>query len=162
MRERYFDRGLKALIGGSWTTENGYSILLEAWHDGEAYRKSEWDRLCRLTQQQSTLLLSQMAPADAIYGNIAWSRQAFSRPNLLQDNLLLRLARDGERLDASLELLYTPEDGGRVTTLKFEYQSDRQTYGAGLRRYGGKTGSAYRLLPESYALFLQWQVALTE
>ena len=138
--------GAKAVAGAQWTGESGWSVLLEAWYDADAYSRSEWQRLDALTAGQQAL--AGLAPAAAIAGNAAWSSQAYLAPNLLRDNLLARVSyddRDGFKPYA--ELLATPQDGGRVLSLGASFDANRSRWSFGLRQLGGAAASAYARAP---------------
>lgn len=55
---------------------------------------------------------------------------------------------------ASFDLLRTIEDGGYSATAAIGYETDRLRLDAGVRRFGGKAGSGYRLLPERGVVFV--------
>jgi hypothetical protein len=158
MQEVTRRNGLKAVAGSQWTGTAGFGVLVEAWYDAEAYTRDEWRRLDALTTRQRAL--AGFAPASAINGNVAWSSRAFERPNLLRENLLLRLTHDDERWKPALELLVTPRDGGRVVTTSLEYQGDRQRISLGLRFLGGAADSAYAQTPAKRMAFFEWRLAL--
>jgi len=151
--------GVKAVAGAQWTGESGWSLLLEAWYDADAYSRAEWQRLDALTARQRAL--AGVVPADAIAANIAWSSQAYLGTNLLRENVMLRLAyddRDGFKPYA--EWLTTPRDGGRVTTLGAVYEGNRQRYSGGLRQLGGAADSAYARAPVKRVAWVEWRLAL--
>lgn len=158
MQEVTRRNGLKAVLGSQWTGTSGFGVLIEAWYDAEAYSRDEWRRLDALTARQRSL--NGLAPASAINGNVAWSSRAFERPNLLRENLQLRLSHDDERWKPVLELLVTPRDGGRVITTSLEYQSDRQRLSFGLRFLGGAADSAYAQAPFKRMAYVEWRLAL--
>lgn len=158
MQEVTRRNGLKAVAGSQWTGTAGFGVLVEAWFDAEAYSRDEWRRLDALTARQRAL--AGLAPAAAIDGNVAWSSRAFERPNLLRENLLLRLTHDDERWKPALEVLVTPRDGGRVVTTGLEYQGDRQRLNVGLRFLGGAADSAYAQAPAKRMAFFAWRLAL--
>lgn len=54
---------------------------------------------------------------------------------------------------ASIDWLHSLDDGGWAATAAVGWEADRLRIDAGLRRYGGKPDSAYRLLPERGLLF---------
>jgi len=149
---------LRAVAGAQWTGASGWSMLVEAWYDGDAYRRSDWVRLDALTAHQRAAYA--MAPASAIDGNIAWSSQAYLAANLLRENLLARLSyddRDGFRPYA--ELLVTPSDRGTVATLGASVEGNRQTVSFGLRQLGGAADSAYARAPIRRLLWAEWRLA---
>lgn len=159
MTEEFRTGGLSAVAGAQWTGESGLGVLIEAWRDAAAWRRDEWRQLAALTARQRAL--AGFAPQSAIDGNLAWSAQAFNRPNLLRDNLLLRLSYDeDQRWKASLELLTTPADGGRVLTAGVTWLGDRHSLAAGVRQLGGAADSAYAQAPIRRLAYFQWTLAL--
>ena len=154
-----YENGVKALLGFTWTGESGWSLLGEAWYDDSAYTHAQWTALADLTRAQSALQSMPGVPVSAIQGNIAWSTQYFDQPNLLRENLLLRLSHRGESrsIDPALDILVTPEDGGWVATASARYEADRFRLDAGYRSYGGPKSAAYRLLPEESVAFVALQ-----
>ena len=157
MRLETVDRPVKALLGVTWTGENGWSVLAEAWHDGEAYTVRNWRDLAILTRSQSALSGTTVAPESAVNANISASSRAFEPVNLLRWNTLLRISHDGSRLDPFLEFLYTPEDSGFVATLGADYTMDSHRIGLRLRVLGGPSEAAYSLLPESWMILAFWE-----
>lgn len=155
-----FEDGIKALIGSSWTSSAGWSILGEIWYDTEAYTSKHWHDLVSLTEQQHALLNQQDIPQKAVFSNIAASSRYFQSENLLRWNTLIRLAYDGEDMDPSLDLLYTPEDEGHVLTLNLSHQYNRHQVDFILRRYGGPSDAAYQLLPDTWVTLITWEWAL--
>lgn len=150
---------VKAVGGAQWTGASGFGVLLEAWYDGEAWSRAEWQRLDRLTARQHAL--AGLAPRSAIDGNVAWSSQAFDRPNLLRENLMARLSYDGDqRWKTSLEWVTTPRDRGRVVTASVAHEGNRQRVAGGLRWLGGPADSAYGQAPLRRAAWLEWRLAL--
>jgi hypothetical protein len=159
MAESVGGGGVKAVAGAQWTGESGWSTLVEAWYDADAYRREEWQRLDALTANQRAQ--AGIVPAAAIAGNAGWSSQAYLAPNLLRENLLLRLGyddRDGFRPYA--ELLTTPRDGGCVATVGAVLEGNRQRLAFGLRQAGGAAGAAYARAPIRRAVWAEWRVAL--
>lgn len=147
----------RAVAGGQWIGASGWSVLAEAWYDGEAWRRADWSRLDALTRQQRGL--TGFAPQAAIEGNIAWSGRAFDAPNLLRENLMLRLAwEEPQRWRLSLECLAAPRDGGRVTSAAATWTGDRQSLSGGLRVFGGRADSAYAQAPLARLAWLEWRL----
>jgi hypothetical protein len=150
---------LKAIAGAQWTGESGWSMLIEAWYDGDAYCRADWRRLDALTARQRTA--AAFAPSTAIDANIAWSSQAYLATNLLRENLLARLSyddRDGFKPYA--ELLITPRDRGLVTTVGASLEGNRQRVSYGLRQLGGAADSAYARAPIRRMLWAEWRLAM--
>jgi hypothetical protein len=156
-----YENGGKALLGFTWTGEAGWSLLGEAWYDGSAYSHSQWKALADLTRSQAGLQGTPGIPGNAIAGNIAWGAQTFDHPNLLRENLLLRLSHRGESrsIDPAFDVLVTPADGGWIATASASYETDRFRLDAGYRAYGGPRDAAYRLLPEDRVAFVALQIS---
>jgi hypothetical protein len=150
---------VKAVAGAQWTNESGFGILLEAWYDGEAYLRSEWQRLNGLTRLQRGL--AGIAPRSAIDGNVAWSSQAFTSPNLMRENLMTRFSYDvDQRWKSAFEWVVTPRDGGHAITLSLSHEGNRQRLGGGIRWLGGAADSALAQAPLRRAVWLEWRLAL--
>ncbi len=147
----------QSVVGLYWTGASGLNGLVEYGYDGTAYRTQDWQALFDLTQPQRNQLNPLPAAATA---NLNASRYAYTAPNLLRDNLLLRLAYDGTRHDPAIEWLLTPADGGSVLTLLLESEiGNRQLLRLGVRNYLGPSDSAYGNLTEDWVLFATWQTA---
>lgn len=154
-----FDFGKKALLGFTWTSPSGLSVLGEAWHDNNAYSVSEWKKLRTLALRQGALLHMAGIPQDAVTGNVAYDLAYYEKPNLLRNNLLLRTSwrKEDWSFDPALDILYTPADGGLVTTATLKYAGNNYIAYLGLREYGGRKNSAYRQLPEDHLVFFSLQ-----
>ena len=76
----------------------------------------------------------------------------------LQRNLMLRLSWQHEGWQPALDVLYTPQDRGRVLTSSLSWQGDRVQVQGGLRVYGGPPEAVYRQLPLSRQVYaaLTW------
>jgi hypothetical protein len=146
----------KALIGGTWTTVEGFSLMGEAWWDGTAPAAADWQRLARQAAQRAALLGLPGVPAVAVAGATAASTRMFDQGNLARRGLLARLAwsEPGGGWSLSADLLRSLDDGGMTLTAAASWQGDRLRLDAGIRRYGGRADSAYRLLPEASTAFV--------
>ena len=91
-----------------------------------------------------------------VYGNLAWDLRAYEQTSLVQDNLLLRVAFDGNRFDPYLDLLLAPGDDGWMVTAGFDLLL-RQGVNlrGGARGFGGPTESVYGQMPTRSTLFLE-------
>lgn len=159
LHERFQRSGMAAVLGVQWTAPDGLGILVEAWRDPIAYSHDEWKQLDGLAARQ--LALSGSAPQSTIDGNLAWSAQAFARPNLLRDNLLGRISYDLEqRWQVAFEWLVTPADRGSVSTASLVWNGNRQRFACGLRELGGAADSAYARAPVKRMAYLQWSLSL--
>jgi hypothetical protein len=139
------DSRTKALAGFTWTFENGFSLLGEAWWDGAAPSAQDWKNL-----NTRAKLLQNNAPA------LAGLTRMFAAPGYARRNALARIAWTdpaGSGWSASFDMLRTLDDRGYAATAAIAYDADRLRLDAGLRRFGGRPDAAYRLLPERGVLF---------
>lgn len=150
---------LTALAGATWTHASGLSVLGEWWYDPAGHSASEWRNLFALMRGREELPQSAGAPPEAVGAAVAAGTQYLEQPNLLRQNLLLRISHQRETFQRSFDVLSTPEDGGIVATLSLAYGWDRQHISAGLRAFGGATDSVYRSLPEDRVLFCAWRIS---
>lgn len=148
----------KALVGGTWTSESGFSLLGEFWWDGEANSAADWQRLARNAARRNVLL---GVPAVAVNGANASSTRLFDQANLARRGALLRAAwsDSASGWSAAVDWLASLEDGGRSLTLGVGHVADRLRIDAGLRFYAGRADSAFRLLPESRTAFVALSLA---
>ena len=146
----------KALVGGTWTAAGGISLLGEFWWDGTAPAAADWQRLARQAAQRAALLGLPGVPMAAVAGATAASTRMFDQGNLARRGMLARLAwsEPGGGWSAAADTLKSLEDGGWTLTTVVAWQGDRLRLDAGLRRYGGRIDSAFRLLPERGLAFL--------
>lgn len=147
--------GVNLVAGGQWTGNNGWSLLVEAFYDSNAYSASEWRRLKQLTERQRALPGS--IPAAWKSGNVAWSSQAYTAPNLARENLLLRASYDdSDGLKPYAELLLAVRDRGLAGTIGASYEQNRHRFSVGFRQLGGAGDSIFASAPEKRILWLQW------
>ena len=141
------DAGQQVLIGGTWTSENQISLLVEAWHDDTALTDSQWNSWST-RNQALPLWAARGVPAAAVAGNLAWQGNAFSvSKNLRQDNLFARLSWQQDRWQTALDMLYTPADQGSITTLSAIWSGEQFKIEGGLRVHGGPDSAVLRQLP---------------
>jgi len=151
--------GFQALLGASWTWANGFSLMLEAWHDDTAWSHNQWKELLRINSAQRQLL-NIGAPSPAVYGNISANNQVYNQQNLLKDTLYMRLSYDGDTFDPNLSFLYTPADGGTVFTVSADYDwSDHIRLFGSARVLGGKQTSAYNMAADHWQVYIGMQMS---
>ncbi len=141
----------KALAGLTWTHETGWSILGETWWDGTAPSAEDWQRLSRQARQRNALAALPGVPATAVAGSLAASTRMFQQPSVSRHAALARIAwsdPQGGRWSGGVDLLRSLDDGGYSLTAAVGWQADKLRLDAGVRRFGGKPDSAYRLMPE--------------
>ena len=148
----------RKLLGGlTWTVAGGWSLLAEAWWDGTAPTAGDWSTLAQQAARRGALLGRTGVPAIAVSGSIAASMRLFEAPTRTRRGQLARLAWTDPAASgwsASFDLLRTPEDGGWAATAAAAWEGDRVRLNAGLRQFGGKSDSSYRLMPEQRVLFI--------
>ncbi len=145
---------VQALIGGTWTHESQLSVLAEAWWDGTALSNSQWN-----SWAARNALLTRWptlgAPASAAAGNLAWQSGAFNASgSLRRSNLYLRASWDIDAWQPTLDLLYTPADGGRTHTAALLWKGDRVQFQGGARVYGGPANALLAQLPTRRQAYL--------
>lgn len=139
--------GQQLLLGGTWTSASQVSLLAEAWWDGAAARRGDW-AAWRARNAALPGLLAHGAPAPAVAGNLAWQAQGLAPGTSLQRaNLYARLSYKHEAWEPSLDMLYTPQDRGRIATAALTWQGDRVKVEGGLRAMAGPEAAVVRQLP---------------
>ncbi len=143
------------LLGGTWTSEQQVSVLLEAWHDGTAPSRGQWQRWA--SRNAALQHLGAVgAPAVAVASNLAWQTQAFSAsPSLHRQNLFARLAWTTGPWESALDMLYHPADGGRLLTASLAWKGDRLRLEGGLRASAGPGTAVVRQLPVQRQAYVQ-------
>jgi len=140
-------RTQQAAFGGTWTNAAQFSLLLEAWWDGTAPTNAQWNAW-NDRNRQLLALAKTPAPTQAIAGNLAWQTTAFNAStNLRQTNVFARASLTQEHWQPALDVLFTPEDGGRIITASVGWQGDRVRWEGGYRAYGGADNSIIAQLP---------------
>lgn len=147
--------GGQVLFGGTWTNESQVSLLAEAWYDGTALSASQWQNWAARNQALPGWR-ALGAPAGAVAGNLAWQASAFNASqSLRRQNVYLRLSWTHDAWQPALDVLWHPEDGGRMWTASLVWQGDRVKLEGGLRVNGGPTTAVLRQLPvqrQGYAM----------
>lgn len=145
----------QVLLGATWTTEGQHSFLLEAWWDGTALSSKQWQQW---SQRNSSL--SAGAPKLRDYQrelayNLAWQSQILSTGSSLQkENLFARWSWQTSTWQPAIDILWTPQDGGRVLTASLGWQGDRWHLDGGLRKYGGPNTAVLAQLPSGKTAYL--------
>ena len=141
--------GQQVLVGGTWTHESQLSLLAEAWYDGTALSKAQWQQWA--TRNQGLPAWGTLGvPANAVAGNLAWQGSAFSATatgSLHRQNLYARLSWTHEAWQPALDVLYHPADGGRMLTASLVWQGDLVKLEGGLRVNAGPAKAVVRQLP---------------
>ena len=137
----------QALVGGTWTNAEQWSVLAEAWWDGTALSDAQWDAW-NARNRLLGALVGTPAPASAIGGNLAWQANAFNASSSLRRaNVFGRVSWKHEQWEPALDLLLTPADHGRIVTASLGCQGDRVRLDAGWRYYGGPDDAVLAQLP---------------
>jgi hypothetical protein len=150
--------GFSGLVGGSYTWDEGFTLLAEAFHDPAAARASDWRDLASLARRQAALLAAPGVPRDAVTGNLAWSARLFDSPNLLRDNLVVRASFKSDDLEPAVDALWSPADGGWALGGSVAWLVGTSRLEAGARLFAGPADSAVRLLPERGMLYASWKL----
>lgn len=135
------------LLGGTWTSAQQMSVLLEAWHDGTAPSRGQWQRW---GERNASLqhLGALGAPAAAVAANLAWQAQALNAStSLRRQNLYARLSWVNGAWEPAVDMLYHPEDGGRMLTAGLTWKGDRVRIESSLRVSGGPATALVRQIP---------------
>jgi len=156
--------GWQALLGLTWASENGHSLILEYWYDSRAWSRSTWQnshRRSETLQQNLTL-----APLRYSYAN------GYQNANIVQHNMMLHWSFDSSgwanyglsqealtSLTPMMDVLYAPGDGGVIMTPKLSYEwydsgSSQFETELAARFLTGKEASAYQNLPDKYMILL--------
>lgn len=146
---------VQAMLGANYTTESQHSFFLEAWWDGTALSDREWQGWNRrnLALQGSINSLPQMQ--QVIGYNLAWQNQALSASgNIRRKNVFARWSWQKNDWQPSLDILWTPEDNGRIITAALGWQGDRISINGGLRIYGGPGKAILAQLPDSKTAYI--------
>jgi len=137
----------QALLGGTWTNAEQWSVLVEAWWDGSALSDAQWDAWNARNRQLLTEV-GTAAPASAIAGNLAWQANAFNASaSVRRANVFGRLSWKHDKWEPALDLLFTPADRGRMLTASLGWQGDRVRLDAGWRHGAGPDDAVLAQLP---------------
>lgn len=142
------------LLGANLTTEDQHSFFVEYWYDGGARSQSDWRQW--LTQNQQLLSMGQQAAWRlAAAANLAWQNNAFNASsNLRRQNLFARWSWQRDAWQTAVDVLWMPEDGGRITTFSQEWQGDRWHWQTGLRVFNGPQQAIARQLPNTHSAYV--------
>ena len=141
--------GWQSALGLNWTGENQLSLIAEFWHDSRSLRSAEW----HAWRDQATNVPPWL-PADARMGHLAMLASAFGNPNLRRDNLLLRAAWTNNVWSPAVDMVYTPADRGRITTVSLAWQGNVLRVEGGYRRFDGPHSAIARNLPDRNRAYL--------
>jgi len=139
------------LLGGvRWTTRRNLSLTAEAWYDGAAPSNGFWESwLGRPDSLRGMLVLPGSAQMSyGISGRSSIGQMIGPAPSSLRrTNLFLRTSWRFDGWEPGVDVLYTPLDGGMITTAKVIWQGERVRFDAGARFFGGRANSLYALVP---------------
>jgi hypothetical protein len=146
----------KALAGFTWTFENGWSFIGEAWYDGSAPGTSDWQRLAAQAGRRNTIALLPGVPSAAVDGSMAASTRMFQQQSLTRRTALAHFGWSdpaGSGWSATLDLLRSLDDRSVSLTAAVSLDLDKVRLDAGVRAFRGSSDSVYGLLPERGILF---------
>ena len=136
------------LLGGTWTTASQLSLLVEYWWDAQALSRADaaaWrDRSAALVAQAA---LAPAAWRPAFAGQLAGQTQGFANSSLQRHNVFARLSGTHGAWSWAGDVLWAPQDGGRLLTASVAWQGDRWNVQAGLRQWAGPADSMIAQLP---------------
>lgn len=144
------DQVSQLLLGGSWTTENQFSLILEAWWDGTAQSAAQWRAWSARNRALRAAITALPQYRRELSGQLLWQTRPLSAAaNLQRRNLYARASWQSGAWQPALDILWTPQDGGRVLSAALGWQGDRLRIDGGLRRYGGPSGAVLAQLPDA-------------
>lgn len=144
------DNAVQLMLGANYTTESQHSFFLEAWWDGTALSGKDWQNWNKRNQDLRNSLNYLPQFQREIGYNLAWQNQALSASgNIRRKNVFARWSWQENGWQPSLDVLWTPEDNGRIITAALGWQGDRISINGGLRLYGGPNKAILAQLPDS-------------
>ncbi len=147
------------LLGATYTNQAQQSWYLEYWYDGLALNRNDWRFWLQRQTDLRTALRQKSYPSAVLVPQFAWQTQAFNQAeNLRQHNVFVRWSQQNEAWQSYADLLWHPEDKGRIVTLGASWQGDKTRLEFGLRRYSGPDLAVTRQLNEASKAFvnLSW------
>lgn len=158
------DPSIRTATGGRWRSiaglqrswAGGVQLLVEAWWDGAARSRSEWQSIAR---RAGAVAVMSGAPATAINGEIGWMATALRDESLGRENLLLRLGQEEGTWRPALEMLVATADRGYAATASLTYVGDRVRIDGGMRQFGGPAEASYRLQPNQNQVWVSCRFA---
>ncbi|MEX8518088.1 MAG: hypothetical protein AB3X44_06205 [Leptothrix sp. (in: b-proteobacteria)] len=144
----------QTLLGLNWTGQAQQSLIAEWWWDGSAPSDSDWQRWQARNAALSTQAARPGLPAAArtgLAGNLAWQTTPLASTGLRRQNVYLRSAWQPEPWTLAADLLWTPADAGRISSLSAKWQGDRLSVEAAWRVCGGPTTALTTQLPSRQA-----------
>ena len=142
------DAPASQLMGGiSWSTPDHLNLTAEAWYDGSAPSDGYWGSwMARPEAIRSVLTQPGLAPTAYAIGR-STTRAGIDTQSLRRTNLVVRSSWRVEGWEPGVDVIYTPNDGGLMTTAKVMWQRQGLRIDAGARFFGGKQNSLYALVP---------------
>ncbi|MFZ6656642.1 hypothetical protein [Undibacterium sp. TJN19] len=149
------NNAMQVMLGANYTTESQHSFFLETWWDGTAMSDRQWqDWTTRNQSLRGSIAYLPQLQKEIGY-NLAWQNQALSTSgNLRRKNVFVRWSWQDNGWQPAIDLLWTPEDNGRITTASLGWQGDRITINGGIRIYGGPNKAVMAQLPDSKTAYI--------
>ncbi len=141
--EQRQDHVIAAVVGLSYTHANNQSVVLEYSYDESAYSNKQWDALFSLLERQRGLLTDPNIPAEAVWGNIAWSALAAQQNPRARRDLMLRWQWGGLDWQPTVTALVALPDQSRMLTLAIEHEFDNVYFDIGIRHFSGADKTLY-------------------
>ena len=153
-QDKLGENAFQMLVGVNYTTASHHSFILEAWWDGTARTSSqilEWSKHNQLLQ--STAVTQQNEKL--LRANLAWQNLFFSNASSLQRrNVFARWYSQGVNWQPAVDLIWTPDDQGRMITASLGWQGENVWVEGGIRWYGGPNRAVVAQLPTSQIAFI--------
>ncbi len=153
--------GVVALLGMTWTSRNGLSVIVEYWQDSMAPDKSFWEGVISdlsYVRSGGAVTIQNAKQLSTLANRIEYG---FDQSNLVQKSLFVRCAYDGDWADPSIDVTLYPDDMGYTLTLRAErefYQSQNIEFG--MRVLGGGRDSLMGNIGEDQQAYITWEYTI--
>jgi len=146
---------LQALIGATYTNEEQHSFILEAWWDGNAMSANNWGTWQQRNQDLRVFAQAMPSLQKPAAFNLAWQNYAFnSVSSMRRKNVFARWSWQNGAWSPSVDVLWTPEDQGKIWTAALAWQGDRMHVDAGLRVFAGPSKAIIAQLPDAKTAYI--------
>ena len=156
----------QGLIGMTWASESGHSVIVEYWYDARSWSDNEWQKANRRVETLS---------ADSGFDSLRYSyAQGFEYANLVQHNLMFHWSLDSgawsnwrwsrnlnwlQKVTPTFDLLYSPVDKGFIATqwlsyLMLDTGESKAEMEVAARFLDGTGDSVYANLPDDLMIIL--------
>ena len=149
------DASASQLLGGiRWAARDHLNLTAEAWYDGSAPSDAFWGSWIGKPEAiRSVLAQPGWAPTAYAIGR-ATTRAGIDTQSLRRTNMVVRSSWRIEGWEPGVDVIYTPMDGGLMTTAKVVWQRQGLRIDAGARFFGGRQNSLYALVPVDRVVYV--------